>query len=332
MAYKSYAKQIAEHLEFLRAKNFNINELVVNPTRKEIRCCAADETHGRGKLAYRCTPRRLNNDLLGLGTWCRGLLGEEDYFMTYGLWPDSDNSEIQEPFISRTQMRESEGSHFDLAARRAYGFWIHSAFTEKSDYLDKKGVGYYGLRFRRNRYGNVAVVPMRDEFFRLWSYQLLNPDGSKRFAKGAKTIGLQHALGKLVDSKPIGISESYVTAATCMELTNIPTVCAFSSENLIPVSEILRKKYPSSHIYILADNDRHLSRNIGIQKAQEAFKALKTGVSVIAPEFGEITPSGSASDWNDLVRMVGIVEAKCQIQINIFTKRSVNRARENNMK
>lgn len=312
MVYKSYTKQVAEHLKFLRSKGFDIKNLVVDSTSKEIRCHTVDKIHGRGELSYRCTSRRLNNGLLGLGTWYRGHSGEEECFQTYRLWPDTDNPKIQVPSTNENQTSESRPC-FDLATRKAYGFWMYSALTGKSDYLDEKGVRYYSLRFRSGKYGNVAVVPMRDESNRLWSYQLLNPDGSKRFAKGAEILGLQHALGRLVNSKHIGVSESYVTAATCMELAGIPTVCAFSGENLIHVSKILRKQYRNSHIYIFSDNDRHLSQNRGIQKAQEVCKALNKRVTVVAPEFGGTTPSKSASDWNDLVRIMGTIEVKRQI-------------------
>jgi len=65
--------------------------------------------------------------------------------------------------------------------------------------------------------------------------------------------------------------------------------------------------------YIFADNDHHLSQNRGIQKAQEVCKALNKRVTVVAPEFGGTTPSKSASDWNDLVRIMGTIEVKRQI-------------------
>ena len=202
-----------------------------------------EEMKGRGKLSYRCTSRTLRNGLLGLGTWYRAPFGEEVFFQTYGLWP-CDNSPMQKKIPINKCPKELNLSGYNLASRRAYGFWIHSAITGESDYLLKKGVGYHGLRFRNEQYGNTAVIPMKDEMDLIRSYQILNPDGSKRFAKGCKILGLQHALRKLVNSKPIGIAESYVTAATCMELIGLSTVCAFSCGNLVHTARAIRNKYP----------------------------------------------------------------------------------------
>ena len=126
------------------------------------------------------------------------------------------------------------------AAKRAYGFWNHSSTNGKSDYLDRKGVGYYGIRFRSDeKFGNVAIVPMLDETGYLWNYQILNSDGTKIMAKDARTDGLFHKLMEPKDGESIGIAEGYVTAATCMELSGMPTICAFSSENLVAVTKIV---------------------------------------------------------------------------------------------
>jgi phage/plasmid primase-like uncharacterized protein len=119
---------------------------------------------------------------------------------------------------------------------------------------------------------------MRDEGGWLWSYQPLNPDGSKFMAKGCRARGLFHALGKLANGAPIGVAESYVTAATRTELTQAPTVCAFSGDNLASIAQTLRRLYPSSPLIIFADNDTHLASrgmpNAGLVAAQKAIDAV----------------------------------------------------------
>jgi putative DNA primase/helicase len=79
---------------------------------------------------------------------------------------------------------------------------------------------------------------MFDEFGKLWSYQLLNPEGTKMYPKGAGTEGLFHKLQEPFNGQPIGIAESYATSATCFELSQVPMVCAFSSENLLAVTDL----------------------------------------------------------------------------------------------
>jgi phosphate ABC transporter permease subunit PstA len=80
---------------------------------------------------------------------------------------------------------------------------------------------------------------MVDEHGRLWSYQLLNPNGTKRHPRDSRTEGLFHKLKEPMNGEPIGIAESYVTAATCFELIKFPIVTAFSSENLVAVTDIM---------------------------------------------------------------------------------------------
>lgn len=198
---------------------------------------------------------------------------------------------------------EVQNDH-EAFARKAYGFWQHSLSHGKSDYLIHKGVEAHNIRFRTS-HGNTAVIPMRDITGKLWSYQLLNADGSKLFQKGGRTAALFHCLANIINGKPFGIAESYVTAATCLELTSMPVVCAFGCHNLASVAKALNEKYPNSPIAIFADNDRHLEINQGLLRAQEAYECIHTSKVVIAPDFGDCPPDKSLSDWNDLMRLKG---------------------------
>lgn len=298
----SYADQLREHLTFLQAQGLDVSELQVNAG--FVRCHQIGETKGRPDLAYKTATTRLQSGLLGLATWCRCLDGERRNFQTYGHGPNGDE-------YVRLESPEHKSTSQDLAvyeevARKAYGFWQHSSTTGESDYLKRKGVGAYGIRFRyTEQYGNAAVVPMRDIDGRLWSYQLLNADGSKHNAKGGRVSGLSHSLQPIINRKPFGIAESYVTAATCMEITGIPAICAFSSHNLKEVARAWSLKCPDSPIIIFADNDRHLASNKGLDYAREAAVAIGDRAIVTVPDFGDRTPSRDESDWNDLVRIAG---------------------------
>ena len=211
----------------------------------------------------------------------------------------------------------------EQAARKVYGFWKHSAPSGIADYLTRKGVGSYGIRFQfSEKYGNTAVVPMFDRNGRLWNRQLLNPDGTKLMAKDGKTDGLFHKLQEPVNGHPIGIAESYVTAATCYELIKFLVVCAFSCENLVSVTEIMLSLFPASLIILFADNDLHLAEqrkvNKGILKAQEAKKLNEGRIVLVKPNFVDLKPSKEAIDWNDLVRLRGNDEARRQISVKLM--------------
>lgn len=128
---------------------------------------------------------------------------------------------------------------------------------------------------------------------------------------------LFHLLRKPFESEAIGIAESYATAATCMELSGIPVACAFNCHNLPSVALELRKQHPNRKLIIFADNDRHLDRNQGLLKAQEAKKICNGIVCVAEPDFGDCGPSKEASDWNDFLRMHGEKKTREKILYSI---------------
>lgn len=322
MAYKTYQEQIESHLAFLRGEGLDVHELQVDVSayggfvRADPIGKSSKSKGGRGELAYKCTSRPMENGLIGLGTTCRVLGGERRNHSTYGYGPGKGEDHISSrgaPINVITDVFQDESyeaEYREVARKKAYGFWINCSETGESPYLQRKGVGSYGIRFKSSeRHGMAAVVPMADIDGRLLNYQLLNQDGSKVFPKGTSTKGLFHRLQAIRDGSPIGIAESYVTAATCYEVTGIAMVCAFSSGNLVEISTLLRKRHPRSPILIFADNDRHLARNEGLEKAKEACRAVGENVRLLIPDFSCMNPGRDASDWNDLVQIYGHKEA-----------------------
>lgn len=309
MPYKTYSEVIAEQIEFLHSQDLDVEELQID-TEKFVPCRKLGCTEGRGELCYKTTSKNLDNGCLRLSTWCRGSYGEK-IFSNYGL-PQKEGEIL--PIIEKPKVSlEVSSKNDEEGARKSADFWKFSSLYGISDYLKCKGVGAYGLRFRGNKYGRVAVVPMVDEKGKLWSCQMLNPD-KKLFLKDTTTKGLFHCLAPLQNGTPFGIAESYVTAATCYELTGISTVCAFYSGNLVSVAEKLRLKYPDSSMIIFADNDRHLPKNEGVLKAQKACDAITGHKILAAPDFGGMESSKDSTDWNDLVRLRGCEVVKTQLE------------------
>ncbi len=316
MPYKSYSEQIQGHVLFLQSKGFNIAELKVE--KGFVRCHQMDKNQRRGELVYKARMIKLQNGLTGIQTWYRGQQGETGSFQTYGKGP-VEKEKALELRVSAEIKGRAASKQYDDASRKAYGFWQYSATSGRSEYLERKKVGYYGIRFRSSsQYGDVAVIPIRDAFGRLWSYQLLNPDGTKRQPKDARTEGLFHIIGVPINNQLIGIAESYVTSASCFELTGIPTACAFSCQNLKSVAITLRQGYPQSRLIIFGDNDRHLEikggMNQGVIKGQEAVRVLEVGAILVSPDFGTLEASKGLSDWNDLIHQYSFAYAKAQLE------------------
>lgn len=313
---KDVLGQESFHLIWLQSLGFDIKSLNIG---NWVKCAGTSESKPSGAFAYKTWMNKLREGDKGMITLAK-VHGKDHKYETL---PNKGNSETSFFRLSSISLSTQEKCPIEElkkhkeAARKAYGFWEHSLVTGVSDYLIHKGVGSYGIRFRENEYGKVAVVPMIDTNAKIWNYQLLNPDGTKLFSKNGRTEGLFHGLGSMIDGKSLGIAESYVTAATCYELTGVSIICAFTCHNLVAVTKALRIKYPHSPIVLFADNDRHLPNNQGVLKAKEAQKIDPKMISLALPDFGNIEPSKEASDWNDLVRLKG--KSLAYVQIRAFT-------------
>ena len=302
MSYMTMEEQIASHYAFLKEQNFAIDTLNIDGG--FIRCCASNQASGRGELCYQTQKNQLRNGMVGLATWCRGEGGQVKTHKTYGrACPRFSESMVKN--IPTERLEE---------VRRAEIFWQMSDEVGEAEYLLKKGVGFYGIRFRCTEYGKIAVIPLRDINGKFLSYQLINPDGSKRFAKDVGIVSLLHMLQQPINGLTIGLAESYVTAASCFEVTGMAMVTAFSSDNLKSVGLALRKLFPQSPLIIFGDDDRHLQENKGRCAAFTTQRELGAGCKVVIPDFEGYPVCREYSDWNDYIRENGVKATREAIQ------------------
>ena len=310
----SFEQQTVKHLQFLRQVGMELEKLKIN-SQEFVRSRTTGELR-RGEYAYKTVSRILRNGMIGLLTWCRSEGGTVITYKTYG-WPCHPAE--MERFFSNTEFQipcqpmMEKNTHLGVNLRKIKKFWDLSSRHGKADYLERKGVGSYRIRFRDNQYGRVAIVPISNVRDKLCGYQILNSNGSKVFAKGMQLKGAFHRLTKLADDSAIGIAESYVTAATCLELVNMPMVTAFTSSNLEHVVIALQKRYPKSPVVIFADNDMHLTENKGVISALKALDHSKCGGLVLAPQYHSYFKGRDHSDWNDLIRERGRIGALEQL-------------------
>lgn len=314
MEYMNFEQQTIKHLQFLRQVGMEVDSLKINP-QEFIRVGTTGEL-GRGEYAYKTVSRVLRNGMIGLLTWCRGTGGTVTTYKTYG-WPchpaEMDRFFSETKFQIQSQPMMEKNIHLSADLKKIKKFWDLSSRHGRADYLERKGVGSYRIRFRDNQYGRVAVVPIANVSDKICGYQILNSNGSKVFAKGMQLKGAFHRLTKLADDSAIGIAESYVTAATCLELVNMPMVTAFTSSNLEHVVIALQKRYPKSPVVIFADNDMHLVENKGLISALKALEHSKCGGLVLTPQCQPYSKGRDHSDWNDLVRERGRIGALEQL-------------------
>lgn len=302
MSYMTMEEQIISHLTFLKKEQIAVDDLLID--QGFVRCHFIGESIGRGELCYQTKKTLFRNGLIGLATWLRIKGGEIRTHKTYGL-PNTAS-------LTSTNLERIIKSN--EASEKAKLFWDMSDQTGEAEYLLKKGVGYYGIRFRQTEYGKVAVIPLGDVSGNFYSYQLINADGSKRFAKDVGISGLMHMLHRPINGFPIGIAESYITAASCFEITGIAMVTSFSCENLKLVGRELRKRFPQSSLIIFGDDDRHLKENKGKQGAYATKIEVGNRCQVVIPNFEGYQITREFSDWNDYVRENGIKATREEIQ------------------
>lgn len=318
MRCMTFEQQIAQHIQFLQQTGLEVKSLIIDSS--EFIRSRTNGEEGRGEYAYKTVSRKLNNGMTGLMTWCRSENGQIQTYKTYGHPPRTDNQKTMSfgtsPSMACPALTEGK-KHMEIDMTKIQRFWDLSSPAGESDYLRRKGVKPHRIRFRENHYGKVAVIPMTDIHGSLKGYQILNADGSKAFAKGIHVTGLFHWLTDLIDNVAIGIAESYVTAATCHALLPMPMVTAFTGDNMQHVAAALRGRYPNSPLVIFADNDSHLAENKGMLNAAKALEEAKGNGIILAPRFNSGPKTRNYSDWNDLVREVGCINASEQIWMQL---------------
>jgi len=141
-------------------------------------------------------------------------------------------------------------------AKRAQDIFRKLPETGSSDYLKRKQVKAWGVRFSR---GSICV-PARDVDDKLWTLQWIDKEGNKRFLTGGAKRGRFHLIGEMPEGQPfdsLGVAEGYATGATIRETMPISIAVAFDAGNILPVAQAFRKKFPKIRLVFFADDDRH---------------------------------------------------------------------------
>ncbi|CAM2198444.1 DNA primase (plasmid) [Paraburkholderia kururiensis] len=153
-------------------------------------------------------------------------------------------------------------------------------------YLDRKGVGAYGLRIAHASKDDLAellnardpnvvkrsnatylVIPGRDVDDRLLTAQAIGPDGIKMFVRDARKKGAFHPIGvrrtrDLAAAPAVLFAEGYATGASLHEATGLPVVVAFDAGNLVEVVRLVTPLLrPSQPRVVCGDNDQFFLDN-----------------------------------------------------------------------
>jgi putative DNA primase/helicase len=146
-------------------------------------------------------------------------------------------------------------------------------------YLKRKGVQAHMARMGLD---GRLILPLYTEDGELSSIQYIDHEGNKLYHAGGKVSACYCQFGDPSNGHKIYVAEGFATAATIAEVMQTPTIAAYSASNLVPVVEILRRKYPTHQIIIVADNDES---GTGKNYADQA-SAKYAAQTILIPEKG----------------------------------------------
>lgn len=196
---------------------------------------------------------------------------------SFGIWRGAENNaqkvEIRKSEISREQAealrkrladdkRRSEAerkAEAERAAARASAAWKKCDPTGDSEYLQRKGVAGYGVRYSPS---GAMVIPLLDANNNIHGLQIIRGKNRKAGTQekeywpvGLIKKGRFHLIGMPTAGGVLLLAEGYATGASLHAATGLPVAVAFDANNLAPVAEALRSRYKGIRILACADDD-----------------------------------------------------------------------------
>lgn len=223
---------------------------------------------------------------------------------------DSERERLaKEHAAKRAQAEKEAESVRKAAAKKAKSIFEKLLDSGASEYLDRKGVRAWGVRFSRG----VIVIPVVDMAGDVHGLQFIQASGEKKFLTGTNKKGHFHVIGTIKDDKPILFAEGYATAASLYQATRFPVVVTFDAGNMPLVGKEFRTQYPESQLVFCGDDDASSATNAGRQYAEEAAR-LVDGVTAFPPQLSDTV---GKVDWNDFYLANGFEAVQTELNKTI---------------
>lgn len=222
-------------------------------------------------------------------------------------------SDAERARIKRERDARDKAAAADLAANQARAAdeavqaWECAALIGESDYLVRKNVIGYGVRYE----AKAVLVPLVDVDGKLWNLQRIFAKGGKYVLKGGRVSGCFHVIGDIASSVWVLIAEGYATAATLHQATGYAVVIAVNEANVRHVAAAMRKLYPMSNLLLCADDDRETEMKTGKNPGLVAAAAASQAVGGVWCQPRDL-PDGK-TDFNDLAAACGLDVVRAQI-------------------
>lgn len=230
--------------------------------------------------------------------------------------PDA-SSQRQRQLAADRQQREQErqkqaaedAEHRRATFARLYTGMRLRSIQGESEYLQSKGLT--GFKYPLMPDGSL-LLELVDESGAVAAAQTITPHGEKRLLTGSAKRGAYHAVNAPESPQSVLIAEGLATALSVhLMRPDALAVAAIDAGNLLPVAEVMRRKYPLAQIVIAADNDRLDDKpNTGTERAEKAALSVDGYVSV--------PPTDYKADWNDYHQQHGLAAATAAFNHSMY--------------
>ena len=212
--------------------------------------------------------------------------GEVHKYSTLNSSASAEDRELIKKQIEKAKKKADEETERDRAELRAHCLeYLPTLGHEITEYAKVKGLT--STPYSDN--GNT-IIPVTDGSV-IHGYQIIQPDGSKRFKLHTVKKGNFYAIGK--PTQRIWVCEGWATGQTVHEATGEYVIVCFDAGNVESVVSRIRASYPRSEFFLAGDNDE---------------AGLKINLTGYFPE----TPK---NDWNDEYQMKGLEYVREQLQV-----------------
>lgn len=292
------------------------------------------------------------------------------YIGSFGIWSGNDDglqkiklgkndvlsAEEKKAFDKRMAADRKKAAAYgkkraESAAKRAEAVWLNSSEDGEHEYLQRKNIQTYGARFTKK---GELVIPMQDATGKIHGLQLIldrvkhkeqlknNGRDKHYWPPGVIKKGHFYLIGS--PTTILLVAEGFATAASLHAATGLPVAIAFDANNLMPVCEALKKRYPGLILLVCADDDSfskcshckepvnvnvsadcphcekpHGKKNTGVEVA--SLVAMSLNCYWVSPEFSDPAAifehfcknKGKLTDFNDLHLTDGLHSVRTQI-------------------
>lgn len=163
--------------------------------------------------------------------------------------------------------------------------WLGADMARFLRELPKDRADREHMGFMKMAPGDI-LIPLADESGAVWSFQLINAQGTKLFPKFGRKSGLWHWIGRGDPMPIIALAEGYATGVSAYMATEWPTVMCIDVGNMAKVAHALAQLFPDSRLIIAGDDDPKADGTNPGRVAAEAL-SLELGITAVFPRLPE---------------------------------------------